>query len=180
MIYTNFMKIGAKIVQRITGNSVHDVAHSSGIGAMGGSGHGQSFSERQQIEQNRKLVQGYHNSQIITRGKNAFSRENSYGRTAGTAADGSLDSRTSYGRVSGERQRGGYGRTASADLRQSYGRTSAAEMEQAHREMHQGMIGATSVDGTTALMRMNAPQNQPQVPSYRQNIRPDFGMKKPL
>ncbi len=184
-------------MQRITGHSASEIAHSSGFhGMQGGTIKKQTFAERQQIEQNRKHIQGYHNSQIATRGARSLSRiggfgrsegnlsdmRNGYGRTEGEAAKqgyGRTEGRDyvheRYGRSSGDEmtQKRGYGRTAGSEMH-SYGRTSDAEITQAKRDAHIGAIGATSIDGTTALMRMNGSQNAPQKPSYRQNIKPDF------
>ena len=192
------MGIGGKMIQRITGHSASDIAHSSGFhGIRGGSQKTQSFSDRQQIEQNRKHVQGYHNSQIATRGKNSYSRMNSFGRSEGNLSDirggyGRTDAaepqKQGYGRTESRdyvherfgrtetdaNSKHGYGRVADKDFTHGYGRVSDAEMAQAHKEAHVGTIGATSIDGTTALMRMNATQNAPQKPTYRQNIKPDF------
>ncbi len=109
------MKVGAKIIQRITRNTASDVVHSSGLAGMGASTQrrGQmSFEERQAIAQNRKIIQGYKNSRI--------------------ARDiGGMPSVRSYGRTSGEPERRGYGRTEGdgADKRCRYGRTSSEEME---------------------------------------------------
>ncbi|MBR3176582.1 hypothetical protein IKF25_01235 [Candidatus Saccharibacteria bacterium] len=63
------MGLNTKLIQRITNNSVSDVAHSSGYadaqnhGSFGVSDN-TTFSERQQIEQRRKYVQGYRNARI--------------------------------------------------------------------------------------------------------------------
>ena len=120
-----FVKVGAKIVQRITGNSAGDVAHSSGLAEMRQDGlqrrGGMSFMERQNIEQNRKLVQGYKNSRIA-RDFGVVERSGStYGRSE-------TPTRTGYGRTEGEvDKRCRYGRTETAD-RSGYGRKSAEEV----------------------------------------------------
>ena len=63
------MGLNSKLIKRITGSSTSDVVHSSGYaevqnaGSFGASDN-TTFSERQQIEQRRKYVQGYRNARI--------------------------------------------------------------------------------------------------------------------
>ena len=145
-----FVKVGAKIVQRITGNSA---MRQDGLQRRGG----MSFMERQNIEQNRKLVQGYKNSRIA-RDFGVVERSGStYGRSE-------TPTRTGYGRTEGEvDKRCRYGRTETAD-RSGYGRKSAEEVRNERMARHSTSGGAPGAP---------APQTNSRMQSYY-NFRPDL------
>lgn len=63
------MGLNFKLIQRTTKTSTSDVAHSSGYGTVNnrasfGTSDNTTFSQRQQIEHNRKHIQGYKNAQV--------------------------------------------------------------------------------------------------------------------
>ena len=63
------MNLNSKLIQRITHDSTKDVMHSSGYAVAQnentfGAAGAQSFTMRQEIEQQRKFAQGYRNSRI--------------------------------------------------------------------------------------------------------------------
>ena len=76
------MGLNFKLVQRISKASTSDVVHSSGYakvqsqGAFGASDN-TTFSERQQMEQRRKLVQGYRNAKVA-QGANMMPKARTY------------------------------------------------------------------------------------------------------
>ena len=103
------MALNAKLVQRITENNAAKILHSSGYasaqsgGTMGASGN-TSFSERQQIEQDRKVVQNYqssHVAQSVNRMPKAQSVEE---QSAQATADAAIAEST-HGLSSVERER---------------------------------------------------------------------------
>lgn len=76
------MGLNFKLIQRTTKTSTSDVAHSSGYadvsnGARFGASDDTTFSERQQIEQSRKLIKGYRNARIA-QGVNRMPKAQSY------------------------------------------------------------------------------------------------------
>jgi len=63
------MGLNFKLIKRISNTTASDVMHSSGYAKVGNSGNfgaadSTSFAERQKIEMNRKLIQGYKNARI--------------------------------------------------------------------------------------------------------------------
>lgn len=76
------MADSGKIIQRITRAQTSDIIHSSGFASMqnnGGFGTAstESFATRRSIDQNRKIVQGYRNSQLA-RGVNNMPRAKTF------------------------------------------------------------------------------------------------------
>lgn len=76
------MGLNFKLIQRTTNTSTSDVAHSTGYanvsnGVNFGSSDSTTFSERQQIEQNRKLIQGYRNARVAN-GVNRMPKAQTY------------------------------------------------------------------------------------------------------
>ena len=76
------MGLNFKLIQRTTKTSTSDVAHSSGYadvsnGTRFGASDDTTFSERQQIEQSRKLIKGYRNARIA-QGVNRMPKAQSY------------------------------------------------------------------------------------------------------
>lgn len=65
------MGLNVKLIKRISNTSAADVMHSSGYAQVGNRGNfgaadATTFAERQKIEQNRKLIQGYKNARIAS------------------------------------------------------------------------------------------------------------------
>ena len=76
------MGLNFKLIQRTAKTSTSDVTHSSGYadvsnGSRFGASDNTTFSERQQIEQNRKIVQGYRNARIA-QGVNRMPKAKTY------------------------------------------------------------------------------------------------------
>ena len=76
------MALTSKMIQRITGAKASDMRHTSGYaeaqsGKNFGAAGGQSFTERQQIELERKLIQGYKNARVA-RGVNRIPKARTY------------------------------------------------------------------------------------------------------
>ena len=66
------MALNGKIIQRITGVKSSDVMHSSGYANAQNAGsfgvaEGETFEQRQEIEKNRKIVQGYNRAKVAQR-----------------------------------------------------------------------------------------------------------------
>ncbi|MGN1313062.1 MAG: hypothetical protein ACI4VS_02690 [Candidatus Nanosyncoccaceae bacterium] len=66
------MALNGKIIQRITGVKSSDVMHSSGYANAQNAGSfgvaaGETFEQRQEIEKNRKIVQGYNRAKAAQR-----------------------------------------------------------------------------------------------------------------
>ena len=79
------MALNSKIIQRITKTKTSDVAHSSGYANVRSAGNfgvassaAQSFEERLDIENNRKIVQGYRRAMVAQR-VNTYNRAKTYG-----------------------------------------------------------------------------------------------------
>ncbi len=76
------MGLNINLIKRTTKTNTSDIIHSSGYvsgreGAVFGSSDNTTFSERQQIEQQRKLIKGYRNAQVA-RGTGILPRTKSY------------------------------------------------------------------------------------------------------
>lgn len=76
------MGLNFKLIQRTAKTSTSDVAHSSGYADVGngsrfGASDNTTFSERQQIEMNRKIVKGYRNA-MVARGVNHMPKAQTY------------------------------------------------------------------------------------------------------
>ncbi|MCQ2570852.1 MAG: hypothetical protein MJ154_01205 [Candidatus Saccharibacteria bacterium] len=76
------MGLNFKLIKRTTNTTTSDVAHSTGYAGVSnggnfGSSDNTTFSERQQIEQNRKLVQGYRNARVAN-GVNRMPKAQTY------------------------------------------------------------------------------------------------------
>ncbi len=76
------MALNGKIIQRVTGVTSADVAHSSGYanaqnaGSFGAAST-ESFAERREIDENRSVVQGYRQAQVAQR-KNFMPKARTY------------------------------------------------------------------------------------------------------
>ena len=76
------MGLNFKLIQRTAKTSTSDVAHSSGYadvsnGSRFGASDNTTFSERQQIELNRKMIKGYRNA-MVARGVNHMPKAQTY------------------------------------------------------------------------------------------------------
>lgn len=76
------MGLSAKMIQRITGVKAADMRHTNSYakvqsGGNFGAAGGQSFGERQQIEWQRKMVQGYKNARVA-QGVNRIPKARTY------------------------------------------------------------------------------------------------------
>jgi hypothetical protein len=178
------MKVGAKIIQRITRNTASDVVHSSGLAGMGMSGQRRgtmSFEERQAIAQNRKIVQGYKNSRIA-RDIGGMPSTRSYGREAG------VTERQGYGRTAGEPdKRCRYGRTSAEEMeeRYGYGRKSSDDVKKERMEQHSDKRGGLrgsgggmmAIGGSGSISSGNAPQQNVSRMKKYYDFRPDLGFE---
>ena len=66
------MALNSKLIRRISNNSTSNIVHSSGYakvqsGSSIGASDNTTFSQRQQIDQNRKVVQGYKDAHVVQR-----------------------------------------------------------------------------------------------------------------
>ena len=78
----NIMALNGKIIQRVTGVKSSDVMHSSGYARTQNAGNfgsatTETFAERQEVEKNRELIQGYKHAQVAQR-KNLMPKARTY------------------------------------------------------------------------------------------------------
>lgn len=76
------MGLNFKLIQRTAKTSTSDVTHSSGYadvsnGSRFGASDNTTFSERQQVELNRKMIKGYRNA-MVARGVNHMPKAQTY------------------------------------------------------------------------------------------------------
>ena len=76
------MGLNFRLIQRTTKTSTSDVAHSTGYASVGnganfGAADNTTFSERQQIEQHRKIIRGYRNAKVA-QGANMMPKARSF------------------------------------------------------------------------------------------------------
>lgn len=76
------MGLNFKLIQRTAKTSTSDVAHSSGYADVSnasrfGASDNTTFSERQQMEMNRKMIKGYRNA-MVARGVNHMPKAQTY------------------------------------------------------------------------------------------------------